>query len=73
MDNLIELFCNVDVFGVKFDKDIDKYEIANIRRTHSAFDLEIINYHEAFKPVIIETDEHQLGGPNKFKAASLVD
>jgi hypothetical protein len=73
VDNLIELFYNVDVFGVKFDKDIDKYERVNYRRRHSAFDLEIINYHEAFKPIIIEPHEHQLGGPNKFKAASLVD
>ena len=81
MDNLIELFCNFDVFGVKFDKDIDEYEKVNNLRRHSAFDLEIIKYNEAFKPIIPET-EHHLGGenegeiiniPEKIRAASLVD
>lgn len=81
VDNLIELFYNIDVFQVKFDKDIQKYERVNTRRRHSAFDLEIINYREAFKPIILEP-EHHLGGenegeiinrPNKIRAASLVD
>ena len=81
VDNLIELFYNIDVFQVKFDKDIQKYEKENPRRRHSNFDLELINYHEQFEPLVFEP-EHHLGGENegdqknknnKIRAASLVD
>jgi len=80
VDNLIGLFYNVDVFEVKFDKDINRYEKANPRRRHSFYDLEIENYHETFKPLEIEPDLHlgdnegdQKVRTNKIKAASLVD
>ena len=80
VDNLIGLFYNVDVFEVKFEKDIHKYERTNQVRRRTTSDLEMHNYHEAFEPLIVEP-EHHLGDadgdnkfkPNKIKASSLVD
>ena len=54
VDNLIGIFYTFDVFNVKFNKDIKKYEKQNPIRRHSSYDLEVKLYHEAFEQIDID-------------------
>lgn len=52
VDNLIEMFYNIDVYRVEFEKDIKRYELAYPRsRSKSFYDMEVKNYIEAFEPL----------------------
>jgi hypothetical protein len=47
MDHLMNIF-DIDVFQVKFDKDIKRYENKNPVRRNSSYDLEILRCRETY-------------------------
>lgn len=48
VDNLIGLFYTFDIFNVKFNKDIKKFEKQYPMRRHSSYELEAKLYREAY-------------------------